>query len=718
MRTKTFKIRLLSLKQRAGIFLPGLILAVGIVFNLNPLNTPKAFAQTEPENNVVAQLVSDHKTVSAGQSFYLALRLDHNKDWHTYWKNPGDSGQPVQVIWEQTGSGQVEEMQFTTPVVIPTPPLVTYGYKDEVFLPFKANVDQAAATGQTITFKGTAKWLECRDICLPASADISQSVRVSAQPVKSRWHKSIHKTIETHLPQKADDWRQQAVYGAESIQLTFQPPQGFARETFRFLPYSSGVIENSAEQKLAYDKASNTYTLSVPRNAFQQKAPTPLEGILSYKDSGENRSVIFSSAATTGSIQPITTNTPSPGFLLALALAFIGGLILNLMPCVLPILAIKVTHMVQHVQKEAPWRHGIAFAFGVVVAFWVLAGALLALQAAGHALGWGFQLQNPVFVLFISFVLLLVALDLFGVFEIGTGLTRLGGTGQHVKGKTGSFLTGVLATVVATPCTAPFMGTALAFTLGKAPLVVLAVFTALGLGLAAPYVLLTIFPWLLGFVPQPGPWMVKFKQILAFPILATIMWLLWVLGGQVGADGVFISLMALLAITFAVWLWGAFGQGLDKTRKQAWLVFALAGFLTIGALFMAASGINTLGQQKAQSTATHQNALAFEPGLAERLQQEGTGAFVVFTADWCITCKVNERLVLNTTPVQKAFAEKNIQMIIADWTRQDDDISNTLKKHGRAGVPFYLYYPPEAGAHPRPLPELLTKDIVLDIINN
>lgn len=681
-------------------------------------------AHAQEENNVAVSLVADHSVVTPGQSFYLALRLDHKKDWHTYWKNPGDSGQAIKVNWQQVSGAKVGAVQWPTPVVIPTPPLVTYGYKGDVLLPVKVSVPADMPSGTNLTFKADfkaeAEWLECKDICLPASIEISHQIQVGNQRTQApAWHSKIRQTVKRNLPQEATDWQQSAVYGEDKIQLSFRPPQAFKYQNFRFLPFESGVMDNSAPQKQTYNKADNTYTLLLERDTFLKNTPSPLEGILAYTQGGERKSVVFSAEAKAGLVNQVPGGSVAEtGFILALVLAFVGGLILNLMPCVLPVLAIKITQMVQHVKQEAPWHHGAAFAAGVVATFWLLAGSLLALQAAGHALGWGFQLQNPVFVLFIATVLLLVALDLMGVFEIGAGLTRLGGAGQHIKGKTGSFLTGVLATIVATPCTAPFMGTALAFTLGKDSATVLAVFSFLGLGLAAPYVLLTLFPRLLSAIPQPGPWMVRFKQILAFPVLATVVWLLWVAGGQVGVDGIFIVLVVLLTVAFAAWLWGAYGQGLDKTRRQAWSAFLIAALLVVGALYFGGSTVQNLSDNYTKESSLSYNALPFEPGLAEKLQQEGTGVFVVFTADWCITCKVNERLVIHTPEVQKAFADNNIQMIVADWTRKDDAISNALKKHGRAGVPFYLYYPPTADAAPIPLPELLTKDIVFATINN
>ena len=687
-------------------------------------------AYAKPENNVQVDLISSHQKITPGQSFYLALKLSHDKHWHTYWTNPGDSGQAIKITWDEKTPVTTSDILWPTPEIIPTPPLVTYGYEGVVYIPMRATLP-ADFSAQNITLNAQAKWLECKDICLPAQKDISLNLEVGMTVEKNRDdHKAIENTLLERLPQSTADWEMSATYGADKLELTFAPPpdrqkpktplptEEVNNADIHFLPFKTGIIENSAPQNLSYNPQTNTYTLQVKRNDFTQNAPEVLSGILLYD---KHKSLKFSSLAHTGDVHDIKDDKKQTnyGFLIALGLALLGGLILNLMPCVLPILALKITHLVSHAQKQSPWQHGIAFAIGVISTFMVLAGVLIALQAGGQALGWGFQLQNPLFVLIICVILLIVALDLFGIFEIGTGLTRLGGKAEQVDGKLGSFFVGILATVVATPCTAPFMGSAMAFTLGKPAGVILAVFAMLGVGLSAPYVLLTTFPKCMGFIPKPGPWMVTFKQILGFPILATILWLVWVLGGQVGHDGMLISLGVLLVVAFAVWLWGRFGQSLTSSSRKSRLIMAISLLLISGAFYLGVSGLRMLEDVYTHNTTQAQQTqhVPFRPGLAEERQQQGKASFVIFTADWCITCKINEQTVLNTTKIQQAFKEKDIGVIVADWTRQDDDITRALKKHGRASVPFYLYYPPEYEVAPQPLPELLTQDRVLRTIN-
>lgn len=698
-------------------FLP---LAVCLAFVFTFSFTTNSVRAAE-ENNVQARLISGHIQVSPGQSFYLALRLAHKKHWHTYWHNPGDSGQPPEIEWQNTSGLTPGNIIWPTPEVIPTPPLMTYGYQGEVYMPVKITLPQDFNQNQVI-FSGTARWLECKDICLPASKDVSVSLDVGDAPrTNAPQHKAIKNTLLERVPRPASDWQMSAIYTPEVLALTFKPnrPEQYRNSDFRFLPHETGIINNSAPQQVSFNQESGGYTLRIQRDDFTQRMPDTLKGIVIYE---KHKAIAFSAPTSRGSVADISTEDQglALAFLIALGLAFVGGLILNLMPCVLPVLALKVTHLVAHAQKEAPWHHGVAFAVGVVSTFLVLAGLLIFLQAGGQALGWGFQLQNPVFVLIMSIILLAVAMDLMGVFTIGAGLSRLGGKEEQVAGKTGSFLTGVLATVVATPCTAPFMGTALAYTLGKPAAITLTIFAVLGLGLATPYVLLTAFPKLLRLIPKPGTWMITFKQILAFPILATILWLLWVLGGQVGPDGITLGMLVLLVVAFALWLWGRFGQNLMISRTRAVAVFVVALALICTAGYMGAAQLQTLDKAYSKATGSQENAeyTPFRPGLPEELQRKGQASFVIFTADWCITCKVNERMVLDTPPVRKAFAENNIEVIVADWTRRDDTIGRALKKHGRAGVPFYLYYPPEPSAAPEPLPELLTQDIVLGTVND
>lgn len=698
---KNFVISFLSL----AVFLPTLALAEDV----NVVRT----------GNVEIELASAYTEVVPGQQFFIGLAMTHDENWHTYWLNAGDSGQHLKVEWQNDPSILISDIIWPTPEVIPTPPLMSYGYTGSILLPMFAKIPENLKAGTEIKLNAKAKWLECADICLPNSADLTLTLKVSKAPVKKeQWSEIFDVLVANKTPLSVNDWQPRALYGAETLSLEFNPTGVFAQKpyVFRFIPLEEGVINDSAEQEILFDPETKTYRMIIERDGFHKKTPAELEGILLFDDGGFNRSLIFKAATNAASIskQAISldgTDHKASSLWVALIFAFIGGLILNLMPCVLPVLAIKVTHIVQNAKKAAVWKHGIAFTAGVLVTFWVLALGLIALKEAGHILGWGFQLQNPVFVLVISVVLLAVALDLMGVYEIGTSFTKLAGKDGKIKGLAGSFMTGILATIVATPCTAPFMGSALAFTLDKNAAVVLLVFSGLGLGLAAPYMLLTARPKLLSFLPKPGAWMVTFKQVLAFPVLATIVWLLWLVGQQTNPNGMMITLGVLLAVTLSLWVFGRFAQDLTTGSRRR-MVAALIALLIAGiAIVGGAQMLQNLSRiEKPAAVLSYEGAEVFYPGLAEALQNEGVASFIIFTADWCITCKVNEKTVLKSDEIQQLFKDNGVKIIIADWTNENKAITETLAFHGRAGVPFYLYYPSTKGAAPIALPELISKE--------
>ena len=689
---------------------------------------PAHAANPVKDGHVEVELAATQKVIVPGKPFYIGLAMIHEKGWHSYWLNPGDSGFPAKLHWTQDNALKISDIFWPTPHPVKTGPLTNYAYKDAILLPMLAEAPATMKPGQTIVMKLHVDWLMCKDICLPGKADVELPLKVGTKPeVNKTWAPLFDFLLKNDTPIGVKGWQEHALYSAENVKLSFTPPaKAFPKPTvFRFIPFTEGVINDSGEQTVSIDK-HGMYTLNIPRDTFNLKTPEPLGGILIWGPTDFEHAVAIK-APTNAQALAITQQTtadanaegPTVSFLLAVLLALLGGLVLNLMPCVLPILAIKVTHIVQHSKKRSAWQHGVAFMAGVVVAFWALASILVSVKQAGHTLGWGFQLQSPTFIMSIAMLLLLVALDLLGVYEIGTSLTRLGGKFADLQGKTGSFMTGILATIVATPCTAPFMGTAMAYTLDKHAAVTLAVFTALGLGLALPYLVLTARPQLLSFVPKPGAWMETFKQVLAFPVLATVLWLVWVLAQQAGTDGMMTLLAVLLVVTFAAWFWGRFGQSLSASGMKR-LLCAVLVLLMVGAAWC--YGSQQLHDAAAKYTPTLNKAekaagwLAFKPGLPQQLQAQGKPSLVIFTAAWCITCKVNERMVLKTPAVTKLLADKGIQVIVADWTNQDEAIASELALHGRRGVPFYLLYPPAAGQPPVALPELLTQQRVINTI--
>ncbi|MDZ7764109.1 MAG: thioredoxin family protein [Melioribacteraceae bacterium] len=415
----------------------------------------------------------------------------------------------------------------------------------------------------------------------------------------------------------------------------------------------------------------------------------------------------------------VAQNNSGTTILLAIIFAFIGGVILNLMPCVLPVLSIKIMGFVNQAgeDKKKILNHGLMFTLGVLISFWVLAGALVALRAGGQELGWGFQLQSPEFIIVLSVFLFLFALNLFGVFEIGTSLMSVGAKTANQSGAFGAFMTGVTATVVATPCTAPFMGTALGFALAQPALITMFIFTSLALGMALPYLLLAIFPNWLKYLPKPGGWMETLKQFMGFPLAATVIWLAWVLGLQTGSDGVAALMIALLLASLGAWIygkWGTFGR-----KNSVKLISRLATIILVSSgLFFgitnAETNVNTgsILNNKVDGVQWEK----FSQAKVDELRKQGIPVFIDFTAAWCLTCQVNERVAINTKAVVEKLEEKNVVALKADWTSRDDEITRALEKFGRNSVPLYVLYS-ENFDEPMVLPEVLTSSIVLDALN-
>ena len=427
---------------------------------------------------------------------------------------------------------------------------------------------------------------------------------------------------------------------------------------------------------------------------------------------GEARAITIR-AALPGAAAAVVPDEAPMGLARVLAFAFVGGLILNLMPCVLPVLSLKVLGLVEQAGegRRAALAHGLAFAAGVVGSFWVLAGALIALRAGGAQLGWGFQLQSPPFVLLLGGFMFLFGLNLLGVFEVGTSLTRVDAD-RGRGGLLGAALSGVTATVVATPCTAPFMGSALGYAVTQPPAVSLFVFTLLGLGMAAPYILLAAMPGLLSMVPRPGPWMVTLKQVLGFVLMATVVWLAWVLGIQAGVTGLVVLMAMCLVLAIGAWLLGR-GAGAQG------LVRALAVLIVLGAFTGGAAGVSALSPSMETAEASADGFWQpYDAAEINRLRADGTPVFVDFTAAWCLSCKVNERVALDIPRVRDRFADKGVVAFKADWTSRDAEITSALAAFGRNSVPLYVLYGADPASAPVILPELLTPDIVLNALDD
>ena len=676
--------------------------------------------------NVEAELVPATSAAVPGQPLTVALRIKHRDGWHTYWRNPGDSGLPTTIEWKLPAGWTAGEIEWPTPHALPVGPLVNHGYEGEILLPVAIAVPRDVAAGEA-KIAARADWLVCKETCIPEGADLDLALPVSASAgAHPKWGAAID-AARAASPRPLAGWTVTATGEGPRVKLALTPPPGTPDPgKVHFFPYDERRIEPSSPQKLAREGDAHVLTLPVA----YQLAPgfTRVAGVITAS-AGFGGAV---KAATldvplSGSIVagPKPAEAPPPALLpprqanavpmslaLAALLAFVGGMILNLMPCVLPVLSIKVLGFAEHHDSKATMRReGLWYGAGVVLTFLALAAALLALRAAGEELGWGFQLQSPGVVSALAVLFFVLALNLSGVFEFGQ-LAPASVRGWTAKNRTlDAFGSGILAVVVASPCTAPFMGAALGFALAQPPAETLAVFIALGLGMALPYVALAWFPAWRRVLPRPGAWMVRFKQFLAFPLYATVAWLAWVLGAQLDVDAMLRLAVLLVAVAFALWAWHASRTGGSRVWKVAAIAAAAAALVVAKPLATAEPGPVSSADASTGATAGH-----WTPYTPAKLAQLAAGGpvFVDFTAAWCVTCQVNKRLVLTDPSIVSAFGQRKVTLMRADWTRRDPGITRALAALGRNGVPVYVLYRP--GQEPLLLPEVLTTTIVHDAL--
>jgi len=686
--------------------------------------TLPATALAKPVNtgHIETELVAQEQGVVPGSTVYVALRQKIDKGWHTYWRNPGDSGEPTKIKWTLPAGWTAGEFVWPTPARMPIGPLLNYGYSDEVLLPTPIQVPASARAGQTVTLKADVVFLVCEEVCIPEEATLEIALPVVAEAPKpdAKWGEKIAATLAA-APKPSGLTAAYAVAG-ETVKLavTGAPLKGADVSKAYFFPFDGTVIDHAKPQ--AIERGPEGLTLSLPAGyAFTAGSPpAQLTGVVSLGDQAwEITAAPGPLPAGAGGLgAPASAVGGSAGGLgvpLALLFAFLGGLILNLMPCVFPVLSMKAASLASHAHEPRTARlQGIAYLVGVLATFLALAGALIALKAAGQAIGWGFQLQSPAAVAALALVMLLVALNLSGVFEAGTSLQGTGSGLASKQGLAGSALTGVLAVVVAAPCTAPFMASAMGYALTQGAAVSLLIFAALGLGLAAPFVLLSFAPALLRRLPKPGSWMETLRHVLAFPMYGAVAWLVWVLAQQTGPIGLAHALAAGVLAAFAAWLWGH-----AQRRPPAPIARGLATVVFLGALafvgLLALEASAPAAADPASPTAEVPSE-AWSPERVAALRAEGRPVFVNFTAAWCVTCQVNERTSLGTKTVAEALTRTNAVYLKGDWTKRDGAIAAALAEHGRAGVPLYLVYGAD-GSDPVILPQLLTEGMVAEALD-
>jgi thiol:disulfide interchange protein/DsbC/DsbD-like thiol-disulfide interchange protein len=674
---------------------------------------------------VQARLVAEKAALAPGDANWIALHLRMREGWHVYWKNPGDSGIPPRMIWHETPGVRVSDFAWPAPTRLPVGPLANYGYEGEVYLPMRVTVDGGA--GDAIRLAATATWLVCKVDCIPERAEVTLALPVRAGAADGPAVDAIRAALAT-VPGPAPGWSAALVgQDGDTLTLRAETPEGFDARGFAydFFPSDGNPVEPAAAQPAVVEERA--VTLRLKKAATLDGTVDTLRGVLVARPSGAvgGAPAAIEIAATRASTVPVRT-VATMGTTAAIALAFVGGILLNLMPCVFPVLAIKVMGFTQQKVmgftprvgegRSTALVHALVFAAGILVSFLLLAGALLALRASGAEIGWGFQLQSPVVVLALAFLFFGIAMVLLGVVDVGGRLTTAAGGVRLPSGIAGSFFGGALATAVATPCTAPFMGTALGWALVAPPAAALAVFAALALGMGLPYVALAASPALLRALPRPGPWMETLRQALAFPMFATVVWLLWVFGRQTDPDAQVVALAGLLLAAFGAWLAGRFATPAAPAARRrlataAALVAVAAGF---------ALALPSGGARSAVATpSAPADGVAWEPYSAARLaalRAERRPVFVDFTAAWCITCQLNERVVFGSEAVRAAFREHGVVPMRADWTTQDPEITRALASFGRSGVPLAVLYGTDPTAAPLVQPTILTPAIVLSAL--
>ncbi|GJE11386.1 protein-disulfide reductase DsbD family protein [Methylobacterium longum] len=688
-----------------------------------PVAVAQGFPQgfRTPSDLVRSSLAAEPAAVAGAQPFTLAVRMQVKPGWHVYWRNPGDSGLPPEVTWTLPAGFNAGAIRWPAPERIPIATLMNYGYEGEVTLLVPVTPPPSLDPADPVRIQAKLTYLVCETECVPGSADLALTLPVG-EPKPDPANAELFARARAALPVPAL-WPLRLASQGDTLRLDFAAG-GLKADAIRnvaYFPYSETAIDNAAAQVAAIDDTGLHLTLA--RSSPAEAVPGALPGVLTLEEVGDagTRRLAFAygdepaPAAAASSIPPSAAPVPQVAAELdaltlatAAAFAFIGGLILNLMPCVFPVLSIKVLGLVRHA-GESPARlrmHGFAYTAGVLASFLGLAAVLIALKGGGAAIGWGFQLQSPLVVAGLAYLLFAMGLSLSGVVQVGGRLAGLGDGLARRAGLGGSFFTGVLATLVATPCTAPFMGSAVGFALTQSAVVALAVFASLGLGLALPFLVLTLWPPALRALPRPGAWMETLKQVLAFPVYATVAWLVWVLAQQVDPRGLLAALIGLVLVGFAAWAWELGRTAPPRTGRVAQGAAALA--------LVAVAGLAvTVPQDRAtpSAQAAHDGIEPFTQARLDALVNGRRPAFVDMTAAWCITCAVNEATSLNTKAVRAAMAERGVTYLKGDWTNQNPEITRLLEKHGRSGVPLYLLY--SGTGEPQVLPQILTEGVVL-----
>ena len=663
------------------------------------------FAQPVRSTHLTVELITESGTIAPGHDFLAGLHFVLDEGWHIYWINAGDAGEPPRIDWQLPGGITAGDLQFPAPGRLPLGPLMDFGYENEVLLPVPMRADGSLKSGTTETLRGHLHFLVCSNVCIPGKAELRHAVLVAVQPgVPDAKNEPLFLAAERHLPRALPAGAAVLVTQTKAaFVVTLQTGRRIA--SAEFYPFDQNVIANAAPQII--EPLGNGIRITIPKAQGLEKIPAQFHGLIKLPDGSAYQ---FTSAVTTAAVAGRVN-----GFSIwrVLGLAFLGGLILNLMPCVFPVLFIKGLSLVQSSGEERKRLrlHGAMYTLGILVSFWAIVALLLLLRAGGGQLGWGYQFQSPYFVAFMALLFFFLGLSLAGQFDIGLSVTSVGGDLAKRGGYSGSFFTGILATVVATPCTAPFMGVAIGYALSQSGLITFAVFTLLALGLAAPYVALTVQPAWTRVLPRPGAWMEYLKQAVSVPIFVAVIWMVWVFAQITGVNAVAALLAGMLVTAIAGWVLGHWPAKWGSAIVAVVLLVAAIAVPTFAAKQFPAAA-------KGTSAASGDNVAwqPFSPKLLAADRAQGKAVFVDFSAAWCLSCQVNERVVLDRPEIEAAFRKSGVVTMRADWTNHDDTITEALRKLGRSGVPTYALYSGGPDTAPTLLPEVLTTGIVLDAL--
>jgi thiol:disulfide interchange protein DsbD len=646
---------------------------------------------------VKASLLADTTAIVPGQPFQVALVLEMAPGWHTYWEYSGDSGLPTTIDWKLPPGFAAGAIQWPVPEAKVEPgDIQVYAYSGRVLL--LTTITPPRDVSGNVTLRAAASWLVCAEICVPGGAELELTLPVekSAAPANAARFEEFRARLPSNEPPPFElTWKRTG----DVLSLQIQGASSATPLALYPLPGKDQVVGHPTFH---------------PPDMLSIKAASPFTGVLSAGEGPARRAWLVSDTA---SAKPVITGQSSTLSLwVALFYGFVGGLILNLMPCVLPVISLKIFGFIKQAgdSRHSILLHGLAFGAGIFVWFLGLAAVIIALKSSGAEVTWAFQFQNPWFNVVIGSVVFVFALNLAGVFEFvlpGRAANAMESAGSS-SGLAGSFFQGVFATLLATPCTAPFLGSALGFAFSQSAAVIIAMFVAVASGMALPYLILSASPGWLKFLPRPGEWMERLKQFMAFPLFATLVWVLSILGGQRGTDGVIWFCAFLLCLAFACWVFGSFCGPIAPRAKRTLALLLIVTTLGFGGWYF-------LGKKFAYVGMVAMDRIAWVPFSNARVQEElddGRSVFVDFTADWCITCKFNERTAIETPGIRALLKEKNITPIKADWTNANPEITAALKSFGRVGVPFYVLYPASNPTAPIILPELLTESLLADAL--